>query len=141
MGDDRMAGRGRIHGTYDEERTEANLSGQAIRTGRNSRKGNSMPGYKKVADRKKSSRAEFTIVTVDHRHQTNGVKSATLRCTTPVAGVDVPFNVFVNGGNLTALIPHMYVGRTLLLEGVYSQANTFVCKKLIEDVTDGRQAA
>ncbi len=100
-----------------------------------------MAGYKKVADRKKSSRVEFTIVSVDHRHQANGVKSATLRCTTCVGGVDVPCNVFVNGGNHTALVPYMYNGRTLLLEGVYSQPNTFVCKKMLADVTDQKQAA
>lgn len=97
--------------------------------------------YKPVSQRKKASRAVFTIKSVDHRHQANGVKSATLRCTTKVQEVEMPFNVFVNGGNFTAMIPYMYIGRSLLLEGVYSQNNTFVCKKVIEDVTEQQQAA
>ncbi len=97
--------------------------------------------YKPVSQRKKSSRAVFTIKDVDHRHQKNGVKSATLRCTTKVEGVEMPFNVFVNGGNFTAMVPFMYKGRSLLLEGVYSQSNTFVCKKVLEDVTEQQQAA
>lgn len=97
--------------------------------------------YKPVAQRKKSSRAVFTIKQVDHRHQKNGVKSATLRCTTEVAGVAMPFNVFVNGGNYAAMVPYMFIGRSLMLEGVYSQNNTFVCKKVIEDVTEIQQAA
>jgi hypothetical protein len=97
--------------------------------------------YKPVAQRKKSSHAAFTILSVDHRHQKNGVKSATLRCTTSVEGVEMPFNVFVNGGNLERMVPYMYVGRTLLLEGVYSQNNTFVCKKVVQDLTERPQAA
>lgn len=100
-----------------------------------------MSGYKPVAQRKKSSRAVFTIKQVDHRHQKNNVKSATLRCTTRVEGVEMPFNVFVNGGNFEAMVPYMYIGRSLLLEGVYSQNNTFVCKKVLEDVTDVPKAA
>jgi hypothetical protein len=97
--------------------------------------------YKPVSQRRKASRAAFTIKGVDHRHQKNGVKSATLRCTTEVDGVQMPFNVFANGGNFEALVPFMYIGRTLLLEGVYSQNNTFVCKKVIEDLTPQAQAA
>lgn len=100
-----------------------------------------MSGYKPVAQRRPSSRAVFTIREVDHRHQKNGVKSATLRCTTSVNGVDMPFNVFVNGGNYDRMVPFMYIGRSLMLEGVYSQNNTFVCKKVIEDVTEQSQAA
>ncbi|MFZ3481674.1 hypothetical protein [Sphingomonas sp. 3-13AW] len=97
--------------------------------------------YKPVAQRKKSSSAVFTILHVDHRHQKNGVKSATLRCTTSVDGTEMPFNVFVNGGNFEAMVPHMYTGRSLMLEGVYSQSNTFVCKKVLEDVTQQLRAA
>lgn len=100
-----------------------------------------MSGYKPVAKRRPSSRAVFTIREIDHRHQKNGVKSATLRCTTAVNGVEMPFNVFVNGGNYDRMVPYMYKGRSLMLEGVYSQNNTFVCKKVIEDVTDVPRAA
>ena len=97
--------------------------------------------YKPVAKRKKASTAAFTIKNVDHRHQRNGVKSATLRCTTKVNGVEMPFNVFVNGGNFEAMLPYMYVGKTLMLEGVYSQNNTFVCKRVVNDETPNLQAA
>lgn len=97
--------------------------------------------YKPVSQRKKPSRIVFTIREVDHRHQKNRVKSVTLRGTAQVDGIDIPMNVFANGANFDEMVPYMFKGRTLHLEGVLSQVNLLVCKAVLEDLTPQAQAA